>query len=254
MSDSRVQHRVAVLMAADVVGYSRLMGIDDEGTLAALKAVRRDVVDGKIDQHHGHILRTMGDGLLIEFDNAVDAVRCAAAIQGVMPQHGAAVPADRRIRFRIAIHVGDVVSDGQIIHGDAVAVASGMESLAHPGGINVSRAVRDQIRESIPLSFQDIGEHAIKNSPRPVEVYRIVLDEGKTAGHIAARAGKPPEKPAVAVLPFQNQGGDAEAEFFLDSVAEDLRQAIRLRFRQPSSCRPHSRSTLPPRLLCPISC
>ena len=222
MRDSRFEHRLAVLMAADVVGYSRLMGLDEEGTLAALNTVRRGVVDGEIDRHHGRILRTMGDGLLIEFDSALDAVGCAAEIQRTMPQHGAAVPADRRILFRIAIHTGDVVSEGETIHGAAVAVVAGMESLAHPGGINVSRVVRDQVGDSLPIAFQDIGEHAIKNSPRPVQVFRIVLDDTKTTAEIRRTAATPPTKPVLAVLPFQNLSGDAEAEFFLDSVIEDL--------------------------------
>jgi len=222
VNDPQVEQRIAVLMAADVVGYSRLMGLDDEGTLAALKAVRRDVVDGRIAEHNGRILRTMGDGLLVEFDSAANAVRCATEIQRMVPHHGAALPADRRIRFRIAVHIGVVVSDGRMIHGDAVTVAAGMESLAQPGGINVSRTVRDQIPDGLQLTFQDIGEHSVKNSAGPVHVYRIVPHGQKPAAAARAKAGGPPEKPAVAVLPFQNLGGDAEAEFFLDSVAEDL--------------------------------
>ena len=222
VNDPQVEQRIAVLMAADVVGYSRLMGLDEEGTLAALKAVRRDVVDAKIAEHNGRILRTMGDGLLVEFDSAADAVRCATETQRMIPQHGATSHADRRIRFRIAIHVGDVVSDGTMIHGDAVTVAAGMESLAQPGGINVSRAVRDQVNESLPLAFQDIGEHSVGNSAGPVHVYRIVPDGHKPAAEVRKTAAAPPQRPAVAVLPFQNLGGDAEAEFFLDSVAEDL--------------------------------
>ena len=212
-------------MCADVVGYSRLMGIDEEGTLAALQAVRRDLVDAAIDEHKGRIVRAMGDGLLVEFNSVVDAVRSALAIQRAMPEHGTALPADRRVRFRIAINVGDVVSDGDLIYGDGVTVAARMESLAEPGGINVSRAVRDQVRDRLPIAFEDLGEHEVTNIARPVRVFRIILGDEAAAPVGAARrkaAAAPAEKPAVAVLPFQNLGGDAEAEFFLDSVAEDL--------------------------------
>lgn len=225
MNDSRVERRFAVILCADVVGYSRLMGIDDEGTLAALQAVRRDLVDARIDEHKGRIVRTMGDGLLVEFNSVVDAVRCALAVQRAMPGHGTEMPADRRIRFRIAINIGDVVADGDIIYGDGITVAARMESLAEPGGINVSRAVRDQVRDHLPIAFEDLGEHQIENVGRPVRIFRVALKDGVAAPAAGAgrkRAAAPPEKPAVAVLPFQNLGGDTDAEFFLDSVAEDL--------------------------------
>src|SRR5271169_1732562 len=211
-------------MCADVVGYSRLMGMDEEGTLAALRAVRQDLVDPKIAEHRGRIVRTMGDGLLVEFNSVVDAVRCAIAIQRAMPERGADMPADRRLHFRFAINMGDVVSDGDLIYGDGVAVASRMEALAEPGGINVSRAVRDQVRDRLPIMFEDCGEHEVKNISRPVRVFRVVLEE-RPAGAASPgrrRAAAPVERPALAVLPFQNLGGDAESEFFLDSVAEDL--------------------------------
>ena len=206
-------------MCADVVGYSRLMGIDEEGTLAALNMVRRDLVDIKIGEHKGRIVRTMGDGLLVEFQSVADAVRCAVEIQRAMPQQGAAIAAERRIRFRIAINIGDVVSDGDIIHGSGVAIASCLESLAEPGGINVSRAVRDQVRDRLPLTFEDLGEHEVKDVARPVRAFRIVLDAKTSA---PSRSAPPPERAAVAVLPFQHLGSDEEADFFLDSVAEDL--------------------------------
>src|SRR5271169_6745742 len=224
VNNSRVEHRFAVVMCADVVGYCRLMGIDEEGTLAALQAVRRDLVDAKIDEHKGRIVRTMGDGLLVEFNSVVDAVRCALAIQRAMPEHSTASLADRRVRFRIAINVGDVVSDGDLIYGEGVTIAARMESLAEPGGINVSRAVRDQVRDRLPIAFEDLGEHEVKNVARPVRAFRIILDKPAAAPASPApkNAAAPPEKPAVAVLPFQNLGADAAAEFFLDSVGEDL--------------------------------
>ena len=219
MSGPRVKTRIAVLMAADVVGYSRLMGIDEEGTLADLKRVRRELVDVKIDEHQGRILRTMGDGLLAEFESALEAVQCALDVQRAMAGHGAAAPADRRIRWRIAINRGDVIGDGEIVHGDAVAAAARMESLAEPGGINVSRAVREELRDRLPLVFRDIGEHRVENVADPVRVFRIVQD--RPAG-LPAGAAPRPQKPSLAVLPFENRGGGGEAEFFLDSLAEDL--------------------------------
>jgi adenylate cyclase len=224
VSGSRVEHRFAVVMCADVVGYSRLMGIDEEGTLAALNAVRRNLFDPSIAEHKGRIVRAMGDGLLVEFHSVVDAVRCGVKVQSEMPQHTDEMPADRRIWFRVAIAMGDVVTDGDLIYGQAVDIGSRMESLADPGGINVSRAVRDQVRDRLSIAFEDLGEHEVKNVPRPVRAFRIVLDKpaGAPATAAPSRAAGPPEKPAVAVLPFQNLGGDEEAEFFLDSVAEDL--------------------------------
>jgi adenylate cyclase len=224
VSDSRVEHRFTVIMCADVVGYSRLMGIDEEGTLAALNGVRRNLVDPTIAAHKGRIVRSMGDGLLVEFNSVVDAVTCAVKMQGEMPQYTAEMPADRRIQFRAAIAMGDVVTDGDLIYGQAVDIGSRMESLAQPGGINVSRAVRDQVRDRLPLAFEDLGEHEVKNVARPVRAFRIVMDKPGAAPASAARtkAAAPPERPGLVVLPFQNRGGDAEAESFLDSVAEDL--------------------------------
>jgi TolB-like protein/class 3 adenylate cyclase len=231
--DARIVRRFAVILCADVVGYSRLMGLDEEGTLAALNAVRGNLIDPQIAEHGGRIVRTAGDGLLVKFDSVVGAVECAVAIQRGMPKFAAGVPPDRQIRFRIGINMGDVVSDGDLIHGDGVAVASRLESLAEPGGINVSRAVRDAVRDRLPIAFDDRGEHEVRNIVRPVRVFRIVLDEAaapspppsptpdrpRAAGR---RAPALPAPPALAVLPFQNLGGDAETEFFLDSLAEDL--------------------------------
>jgi adenylate cyclase len=224
VSGSAVEHRFAVVMCADVVGYSRLMGVDEEGTLARLNAVRRNLFDPAIAEHRGRIVRAMGDGLLVEFNSVVDAVRCAVKVQSEMPQHTDETPVDRRISFRVAIAMGDIVTDGDLIYGQAVDIGSRMESLAEAGGINVSRAVRDQVRDRLPIAFEDLGEHEVKNVARPVRAFRIVLD--KPAAPLASAPSKttalPPQRPAVAVLPFQNLGGDAEAEFFLDSVAEDL--------------------------------
>jgi adenylate cyclase len=210
-------------MCADVVGYSRLMGIDEEGTLARLNTVRRNLFDPTIAEHRGRIVRAMGDGFLVEFNSVVDAVRCAVKVQNEMPEQTAEMPEERRIQFRMAIAMGDVVTDGDLIYGQAVDIGSRMESLAQPGGINISRAVRDQVRDRLPIAFEDLGEHQVKNVARPVRAFRIVLDKpAASPATTARRAATPPERPALVVLPFQNLGGDAEAEFFLDSVVEDL--------------------------------
>ena len=210
-------------MCADVVGYSRLMGMDEEGTLARLNAVRRNLFDPTIAEHRGRIVRAMGDGFLVEFNSVVDAVRCAVKVQNEMPEQTAEMPEETRIQFRMAIAMGDVVTDGDLIYGQAVDIGSRMESLAEPGGINVSRAVRDQVRDRLPIAFEDLGEHRVKNVARPVRAFRIVLDNSATApATVARRAAAPPQRPGLVVLPFQNLGGDAEAEFFLDSVVEDL--------------------------------
>lgn len=227
MASGAIEHRVAVIMCADVVGYSRLMGIDEEGTLAALRSVRRDLVDPEIGDHRGRIVRTAGDGLLVEFSSVVDAVRCAVAMQRAVKEHELRRPAAQRIRFRVGINMGDVASDGDVIYGDGVAVASRLESLAEPDGVNLSRAVRDQVRDRLPLTLEDVGEHEIANIARPVRVFRIVSDivsDIVSGGPAPAPESKPAAsaRPAVAVLPFRNLGDDAEAEFFLDSVAEDL--------------------------------
>jgi adenylate cyclase len=198
------------------------MGADEEGTLARLNTVRRNLFDPAIAEHKGRIVRAMGDGLLVEFNSVVDAVRCAVKVQNEMPDHTAEMPEDRRICFRVAIAMGDVVTDGDLIYGQAVDIGSRMESLAEPGGINVSRAVRDQVRDRLSIAFEDLGAHQVKNVARPVRAFRIVLDRPAAAPASATRKAGPPERPAVAVLPFQNLGGDAEADFFLDSVVEDL--------------------------------
>src|ERR1700746_273820 len=178
MSQTR---RLAAILAADVAGYSRLMGEDEEGTLAALKAIRREVADPKIKEHHGRIVKTTGDGLLLEFASVVDAVRCAVEVQREMAERNADVPPDRRIEFRMGINVGDIIRDGRDIYGDGVNVAARLEALAQPGGICVSRSVRDQVRDKLELSFEDMGEQQVKNIARPVRIHRIVLDENPPA-------------------------------------------------------------------------
>ena len=221
---ANLARRLSVILCADVVGYSRLMGIDEEGTLSLLKAARRDLIDPRINEHGGRLVRTMGDGLLVEFRSVLDAVRCALAVQEAMRDFGPDLPAERRIRFRMAVNIGDVVTQGDDIYGDGLTVASHMESLAEPGSVNISRAVRDQVHDRLPVGFVDLGDHRVKNVAHAVRVFRIIRkDEGGPALPASRKAAAaPPAKPGLAVLPFRNFGGDAESEFFLDSIAEDL--------------------------------
>jgi adenylate cyclase len=173
MSEERVERRLAAIFAADVAGYSRLMGADEEGTLAALQAIRRELGDPKIAEHRGRIVKTTGDGLLVEFASVVDAVRCAVELQRAMTDRNASVLADKRIEFRIGINVGDVIIDGDDIHGDGVNIAARLEAMAEPGGVCVSARVREDLTGKILASFEDLGERSLKNINRPVRVYRV---------------------------------------------------------------------------------
>jgi adenylate cyclase len=165
--------RLAAILAADVAGYSRLMGVDEEGTLQRLKAHRRQLVDPKIEEHHGRIVKTTGDGMLVEFPSVVDAVRCAAEIQRATADRDLEMAQLRRIRFRIGINLGDIIVEGDDIFGDGVNVAARLEALAEPGGICISRMVRDQIRDKLPYAFEDLGEQGVKNIARPVRVFAM---------------------------------------------------------------------------------
>jgi len=223
--------RLAAILAADVAGYSRLMGADEEGTLAELKAIRRELSDPKIKEHRGRIVKTTGDGLLLEFASVVDAVRCAVEVQREMAERNADVPPDRRIEFRIGINVGDIIKDGRDIYGDGVNVAARLEALAEPGGICVSRVVRDHVRDKLAFSFEDMGEQQVKNIARPVRVHRVVIGERPSSSEPAAAASPPqrlvlPDKPSIAVLPFQNMSGDPEQEYFADGMVEEIITAL----------------------------
>ena len=218
MAEERAQRRLAAILAADIVGYSRLIGADEEGTLAAVKAHRRELVDPKIEQYRGRIVKTTGDGILIEFASIVDAVRCAADMQDGTAERNVGVATDRHIEFRIGINVGDIVIDGDDILGDGVNIAARLEGLAEPGGVLVSRAVRDQVRDRLDLTFEDLGECQLKNIARPVRVYRV---QGLAKSR-ATPALPLPDKPSIAVLPFTNMSGDAEHEYFADGIAEDI--------------------------------
>jgi len=186
MASERVERRLMAILAADVAGYSRLMGVDEEGTLAQLKAHRRELTDPKIAEHRGRIVKTTGDGLLAEFASVVDAMRCAAEIQRGMAKRNADVPPDRRIEFRVGINLGDIIIDESDIFGDGVNVAARLEALAQPGGICVSRMVRDQVRDKLDLAFEDMGEQQVKNITRPVRAYRVVTEAGVRVAAAAA--------------------------------------------------------------------
>jgi adenylate cyclase len=225
VAEERVDRRLAAILCADVAGYSRLMGLDEEGTLAALKGHRRELIDPLIAQHQGRIVKTTGDGMLIEFGSVVDAVRCAVVMQQGMADRNANVPESQRICFRIGINLGDIIVDEGDIFGDGVNVAARLEALADPGETCVSASVREQIGEKLPLGFADMGEHGVKNIARPVHVYRI---EKLAEPRAAAGAGTAtvllalPDRPSIAVLPFANMSGDSEQDYFVDGMVEDI--------------------------------
>src|SRR5215467_7947602 len=232
MAEERVERRLTAILAADVAGYSRLMGADEEGTLAALKTLRREVADPKIKEHRGRIVNTTGDGLLGEFASVVDAVRCAVEVQREMAARNTGVQPERRIDFRIGINLSDIIIDDNDIFGDGVNIAARLETLAEPGGICVSRMVRDQVRDKLDFAFEDMGEQQVKNIARPIRVHRIVLGEGRD--HAETATGGPqqnpplalPDKPSIAVLPFQNMSGDPEQEYFADGMVEEIITAL----------------------------
>ncbi|MEE8245842.1 MAG: adenylate/guanylate cyclase domain-containing protein [Alphaproteobacteria bacterium] len=220
MARDEVERKLAAILAADVVGYSRLMGADEEGTLKALKRHRAEVIEPKVAEHHGRVVKTTGDGILVEFMSVVDAMRCAVEVQGAMAERNHDVPEERRIVFRLGVNLGDVIADEGDIYGDGVNVAARLEGLAEPGGICISRAVRDQVRDKMPLALEDLGEQNVKNIARPVRAFRVVLAPEPRAG--AAAALELPDKPSIAVLPFANMSGDPEQEYFADGISEDI--------------------------------
>jgi TolB-like protein/class 3 adenylate cyclase len=218
--------RLAAILAADVAGYSRLMEADEEGTLERLKALRRELLDPKIAEHKGRIVKTTGDGLLVEFASVVDALRCAAELQAAMAETNAALPPHRRVEFRIGIHQGDIVVDDGDIFGDGVNVAARLEGLAEPGGICVSARVQEDAAGKLDLVFEDIGDQALKNILRPVRVYRVVTAARPAMPQAEPRPLPLPDKPSIAVLPFANMSGDPEQEYFADGMVEEITTAI----------------------------
>jgi TolB-like protein len=226
MSEGRVERRLAAILAVDVAGYSRLMGADEEGTLAALRAVRRELGDPKIAEHRGRIVKTTGDGLLVEFASVVDAVRCAVEVQREMVARNAAAPAQRHLEFRMGINVGDIIIEDGDIFGDGVNIAARLEALAEPGGICLSAAAHEQVRDRLDIAFDDLGEQQVKNITRPVRTYAVALGASSRAALPAAASLPLPDKPSLAVLPFQNLTGDAEQEYFVDGMVEEITTAI----------------------------
>jgi adenylate cyclase len=220
--------RLAAILAADVAGYSRLMGADEEGTHERLKAHRREFVDPKISEHSGRIVKTTGDGMLVEFASVADAVRCAAEVQRAMIDREAEMPDDLRIRFRVGINLGDIIVDGDDIFGDRVNVAARLEALAEPGGICVSRTVRDQIRDKLAYAFEDLGEQSVKNIARPVRVYALRLQAVANLPASSVQATTSISQPvgaprlSIVVLAFANLSDDREQQYFADGITEDL--------------------------------
>jgi TolB-like protein/class 3 adenylate cyclase len=221
MSEPRVERRLAAVLAADVAGYSRLMGADEEGTLTALKTCRRGLIDPKIAEHRGRMVKTTGDGALVEFASAVDATRCAVEIQRAMAERNAVIPEDRRIEFRIGINVGDIIIDQEDIYGDSVNIAARVESLASPGGVCLSEDAYKQVKGKLAINVSDMGEQQLKNIAQPVRVYGVRLDEVTSRPALAL-----PDKPSIAVLPFQNMSGDPEQEYFADGIVEEIITAL----------------------------
>jgi TolB-like protein/class 3 adenylate cyclase len=232
LTGERVERRLAAVLAADIAGYSLLMGRDEEGTLSQLKAFRKTLVDPKIAQHRGRIVKTTGDGMLVEFASAVDAARCAVEVQRGVAVQNVGVPLDIRIQFRVGIHVGDIIFDDNDIFGDGVNIAARLEGIAEPGGICISDDAQRQIRGKLDSPFEDMGPQNLKNIAEPMRTWRLNSDANASAylspGRSAEAAKLPalPDKPSIAVLPFQNMSSDPEQEYFADGIVEDIITAL----------------------------
>jgi TolB-like protein/class 3 adenylate cyclase len=223
LSEERVERRLAAILAADVAGYSRLMAQDEAGLLARLRAHRRELIDPKIVEHRGRIVKTTGDGMLVEFPSVVEAVACAMAVQRAMAERNRATPQDQRIVFRIGINLGDIIVEDGDIFGDGVNIAARLEAMAEPGGICISSTVLTQTRGKLDFPTENLGDQALKNIARPVHVFRVRAE----AKHVPEPGVMPlPEKPSIAVLPFQNMSGDPEQEYFADGMVEEIITAL----------------------------
>jgi adenylate cyclase len=226
MVDRGIIRRLAAIVSADVAGYSRLMGADEEGTLAALKSLRRELIDPKIEDNHGRIVKTTGDGILIEFPSVVDALQCCLDVQQEMLKRNRSAPKERRIQFRVGINLGDIIIDGDDIFGDGVNIAARLEAMAAPGGICVSRAVIEQVKQKLRLEIEDLGERALKNIDEPVHAYRIA--HGERLPEPTEQSPQPtdsdatrfslPRRPSLAILPFRNLNEDAESDYIADGI------------------------------------
>jgi TolB-like protein/class 3 adenylate cyclase/Tfp pilus assembly protein PilF len=229
LTSNRVERRLAAVLAADVAGYSRLMGRDEEGTLAQLKSFRKALVDPAISEHRGRIVKTTGDGMLVEFASAVDAARCAIEVQRGMAERNAEVPQELRIEFRIGVHVGDIIIDENDIFGDGVNIAARLEGIGEPGGVCVSDDAHRQIRGKVDIPFDDMGSQTLKNIVEPMRVWSARLAGNTPSSAKSAAAVQPlalPDKPSIAVLPFQNMSGDPEQEYFADGMVEEITTAL----------------------------
>src|SRR5438270_8256726 len=221
----RVERKLSAIFAADVEGYSRLMGLDEVGTLRTLTAYRV-IIDRLIASHRGRIFTTAGDSVLADFASAVDAVQCAVAVQDAISKENANQPADKQMWFRIGIHVGDIIVQGDNLFGDAVNIAARLEALAEPGGICISGTVQDQIGTKLPVGFVDLGPQQVKNITQPIKAYRIRDETSPPAAPVVGSALPLPDKPSIAVLPFANMSGDPEQEYFADGMVEEIITAL----------------------------
>src|SRR5262249_20561137 len=230
MSEQVPRRRLAAILAADVVGYSRLMERDEAGTLAALKSRRVEILQPVVVRYHGRIVKLMGDGVLIEFGSAVEAVSCAVALQEAMAAANEGAEEARKVILRIGINLGDVMVEGSDLYGDGVNIAARLEGLSESGGVCISGSVFEHVNGKLPHSFASLGPQTLKNIDRPIQIYRLV---GKDApGPTTSGAQLPlPDKPSIAVLPFQNMSGDSDQEYFADGMVEEIITALsRLRW------------------------
>jgi TolB-like protein/class 3 adenylate cyclase len=232
LSSEHVERRLAAILAANVAGSCRLIGIDEEGTLARLKALRTTLFDPKITDHRGRIVKNTGDGALVEFASVVDAVRCADEIQRCMAEQNTDVPQNKRIEFRIGIHVGDIIIEDDDIFGDGVNIAVRLEGIAEPGGVNISDDAHRQIRGKVEITFEDMGSRSLKNIAEPMRVWRVRIGRSswpampiKPPTETAQRLALP-DKPSIAVLPFQNMSGDPDQDYFADGIVDDIITAL----------------------------
>jgi adenylate cyclase len=218
--ETKDERRLTTVLAADVVGYSRLMGEDESGTLATLRNRRKDVLEPLLTKYDGRLVKLTGDGVLAEFSSVVNAVQCAIEMQNGMEAHNAGLPETRKMRFRIGINLGDVIVEGDDLYGDGVNLAARLEGLAEPGGICISKTVYDHVRQKLPLTYQDLGEQRVKNFAHPVRVFRVPAASAArdaSASHAATTDG-----PSLVVLPFANMSGEPDQEFFADGLTEDI--------------------------------